>query len=52
MVYSLTHDIKQRKEYSLYKMIDLVLYEESGEIFQIRNDCVHFWRIDIYALWI
>lgn len=36
---SLSCDIKQRKKkYSLYKIIDLFLYEESKEIFQVQND--------------
>lgn len=29
---------KGKKKYSLYKIIDLFLYEESKEIFQVQDD--------------
>lgn len=46
MICSLACDVKQRQKYSLYKIIDLFLYEESKEIFQIQNDSVHLgWYI-------
>lgn len=47
MTCSLACDIKQRRKYSLYKIIDLFLHEESREIFQIQNDGVHLGMIYI-----
>lgn len=39
--------LSKGKNYSLYKIIDLALYEESRELFQIQNDCVHSGKIYI-----
>lgn len=37
MLFILWYQAKEKK-YSLYKIIDLFLYEESKEIFQVQND--------------
>lgn len=34
----LWYQAKEKKKYSLYKIIDLFLYEESKEIFQVQDD--------------
>lgn len=47
MICSLACHIKERDKYFLYEIIDMFLHEESGEIFQIQNDCVHSGMIYI-----
>lgn len=47
MLFSLWYQAKEKKNYSLYKIIDLFIYEESREIFQIQNESVHLGMVYI-----